>query len=213
MQNQKIKLNIDGSEREFDGSRTFGEISEELKTEMSPERVITEISVNGAPLDLNEETSIYHKPLSDLGNVDLKSRDVGDLFKDSLVMAPQICEALQLDCDDIQAFFAEEKVQEAHERIGEMTSLIEWLLQLISGVQMYGSEELKEMQFSHGTVLESVHRMEYLLAKLHKHLASSEFKDFSEILRGEFKHELGVWKTLFEEVSIDWTPRSLKRDS
>lgn len=207
------ELELDGELKGFDSNKSFGDISAEVKALVAPHRVVTEIIVDDKNVELDEELVLNETFFKDLGRVVLKTRDVNELFRDSLKMAPQICEALQMDCCDVEQFFVDGNLQAAQERVGEMTSLLEWLLQLISGLQSLGNEKIESMTFSQGKVMDSVNRMQFFLAKLHLNLAGQQWTEFRTTMNGDFKKEVGVWRMLFEEVSKTWTPRTSSLES
>ncbi len=206
-------LVLDGSQVSVDPAKTFSVISQELKRGLGPQRVLTEIVIDGRAIDLAEEEAMASKPLAELGDVVFKTRDVVELFKESLQLAPRICEALLMDCDDVENFFKANDMRQAQERIGELTSLLEWLLQLISGMQSIGGRKLEEMHYGEVSVVESVNKMQYLLGKLHLQLAGKQWDSFRECLGGEFKVEVAVWKRLFEDASQNWQPAPSDRAS
>ncbi|HYE74025.1 MAG TPA: hypothetical protein VEF04_11875, partial [Blastocatellia bacterium] len=194
-------LELDGSTQNFDAEKTFGVISEEVKRLLAPQRVLTEIVVDGRSIDLDEEEVLNQQLFKNVGTVVLKSRDVKELFGESLVLAPRICEALRLDCTDVDGMFERGEHAEAQDRIGEMTSLLEWLLQVLSGFQALTSDKIEEREYSKGKVIESFNRMQLLLTRLHLHLGSQNWTEFRAILRGEFQVEVQNWETLFNELA------------
>jgi len=206
-------LTVDGNSVEVESGKTFAMISQEIKRGLGPQRVLTEIIIDNRPIDLNEEESLSTKSISELGDVIFKTRDVVELFRESLQLAPKICEALLLDCDDVEGFFKANEMRQAQERIGELTSLLEWLLQLISGMQQIGGQSLEEMKFGDVSVSESVGRMQFLLGKLHLQLAGQQWDLFRETLGGDFRTEVTVWKTLFEVACESWNPQASARVS
>ncbi|MBN8555936.1 MAG: hypothetical protein J0L93_10865 [Deltaproteobacteria bacterium] len=206
-------LELDGQVQHFSPEMKFGEISEEIKTKLGATRVLTEIRLDGKSVDLEEEEVLNTKSFKDLGNIVFKTRRIDELFRESLLLAPKICEALRMDCGDVDGFLAKGEVREAHQRVSEMTSLMEWLLQLIAGMQSLGNDKLEDIQFTQGKVMDSVNRMQTLLASLHVHLAGEKWNEFRAVLQGDFFNEVGVWQILFEDVSKTWNPKSSLLDS
>lgn len=206
-------LTLDNQAMEVDGEKTFAIVSQEVKRGLGPQRVLTEIIIDNRPIDLAEEEELAHRTMKDLGEVTFKTRDVVELFKESLQLAPKICEALLMDCDDVEGFFAANDMKQAQERIGELTSLLEWLLQLISGMQSIGGQKLEEMRFGDVAVMESVNKMQFLLGKLHMQLAGKQWDLFRETLKGEFKSEITVWKVIFSDAAESWSPQPSGRAS
>lgn len=206
-------LMVDGSPLMVDAQKTFGVASQEVKRGLGPQRVLTEIIIDDRPIDLLEEESLQGKSISDLGNVAFKTRDVVELFRESLQLAPKICEALLMDCDDVETFFVANDMKQAQERVGELTSLLEWLLQLISGMQSIGGEKLEEMHYGDVSVIESVNKMQYLLGRLHLQMAGKQWNDFRATLKTEFRPEIVSWKSLFDGAAKNWNPRPSDRAS
>jgi hypothetical protein len=211
MEGQRREVEVDGQTMAVDATKTFGAISQEIRNQLAPDRVVTEIFLDGRAIDIVEEEDMNAKAVRDLGQLMVKSRQVNELFRESLQMAPRICEALALDCGDIQGFIQNQKIQDAKDRVGEMTSLLEWLLQLISGMETLGSETIETLTFSHGRVMDAVNRMQFLLAKLHLDLSSEKWSDFSATISGDFLKEVSIWKTLFTDISTTWQPRTDSR--
>lgn len=209
----QINVDLDGQVLAFGQNESFATISEKIKKDLAPARVLTEVLIDDRYIDLDEEENIGQKQIHELGKLGFRSKEVGSLLMESMKLAPKICEALQLECTDIDSFFEKGELQAAHERIGEMSALVDWLLQLISGLQSYGSADFRVLDTGHGNVFDSVKRMETLLSQLHLKLQVQEFDAFREILTGDFKEELGHWGKLFTEASTNWTPRSLQRES
>ncbi len=207
METKMKALELDGEAQEFDSFRTFGAISEEIRTRVAPTRVLTEIYVDDRSIDLEEEEILNRKLFRDLGRVIIRTRNVGDLFRESLQLAPKICQALKLDCEDIENFFAKGDGVSAQERISEMASLMEWLLKLISGVESYGTEKLEKMTFSGGAVISTVAQMQRHLTQLYTHMTRQNWDSFRGILQNEFKREVLTWEALFSELASTWTPR------
>lgn len=202
------QIEIDGKAVGFDPEKSFGAISQEIKMTLAPDRVVTEIFVNDKAVDLVEEEELNARVFKEIGDIKVRSREVHELFRESLQMAPRICEALTLDCSDVHNFISDNNLQSAKERVSEMTSLLEWLLQLISGVESLGNTKLEELTFSRGRVMDSVNRMQFLLAKLHLSLSGEKWEDFRTTMSGEFKTEVENWGALFTELANTWKPRS-----
>lgn len=203
-------LEIDGQPRQFDPEKTFGMVKEEIRQMLPTDRVVTEIFINSRPIDLVEEDELHEKVLKEMGDVSFKTRDVNELFRESLQMAPQICSALKLDCDDVEAFLNKQELDNVGERVTEMTALLEWLIQLIMGVQQLGATKLEDMTFSQGKVMDTLTRMQFQLVQLHFNLGAQNWPEFLKILQNDFKGELSVWETLFSELSRDWGPQASK---
>jgi hypothetical protein len=206
-------LELDGQIQHFDPNMKFGEISTEIKAKLGARRVLTEIIVDNKAITFTDEESLNDKSFRDLGQVVFKTRKIEELFRESLILAPKICEALRLDCEDVEGFLSKNDSQSAHERVAEMTSLLEWLLQLISGLQSLGDAKLEDLKFSQGKVMDSVNRMQHLLASLHLHLAGEKWDEFRAVLKGDFFNEVGLWQILFEDVSKSWNPNSILLES
>lgn len=207
MNENQIEIEVDGASVFVDGDSLFGNFSEELKRKLGPERVLTEIFVDNRAIDIDEEASLLDLSVKDLGQIRLISKEVGALLKDSLQLAPSICDALLLDCDDIEKLFAESSYIEANERIAELSSLVDWLLQMISSLQSYGNASFQEIKVESGTAVDAVTRMDELLRSLHSKLQSQDYPGFRDILKTSFKKELESWKTLFVKVAAEWTPK------
>ncbi|TVQ78616.1 MAG: hypothetical protein EA369_06320 [Bradymonadales bacterium] len=197
----------------FDSNVSFENLTERLKLEIGPQRVIAEVKLGTDFLGLDDEAKIAQQPLSKLGPLEFFTKEVTDLLKDSLQLAPRICESLALDCQDVLAFFEKEEFEAAHERIGEISSLVDWLLQCIVSLQSYGDESFKTLAVEEGTLVDSVRAMEKILKELHGHLSSQNYGPFLRILLGEFKPQIILWKALFEKAATSWTPRSSKSET
>ncbi|MDB5037895.1 MAG: hypothetical protein JWQ35_1423 [Bacteriovoracaceae bacterium] len=213
MEATQKQLQLDGEIKIFDPSKTFGVIAEEVRVGLPSDRVLTEIIIDNRPVDLVEEEELNKKEFSILGDVVLKTRQVDELFRESLTVAPRICEALQMDCDELENFLNTDKFQEAANRLTEMSALLEWLIQLVVGAQSLGDKRVEDMTFSQGKVMDSCTRMQFQLVQLHSNLADSKWDAFRKILKGDFKSELKIWETMFSDLSTNWTPRTSVRDS
>lgn len=207
MNENQVEIEVDGAAVLVDGDSLFGNFSDELKRKLGPERVLTEIFVDNRAIDIDEEASLLELSVKDLGEIKLISKEVGALLKDSLQLAPSICDALLLDCDDIENLFAESSFIEANERIAELSSLVDWLLQMISSLQSYGSSSFQEIKVESGTAVDAVTRMDELLRSLHSKLQSQDYPGFRDILKTSFKSELESWKILFIKVAAEWAPK------
>jgi len=205
---QLKEIKLDGENRFFDAQKTFGAIAEELKNVIAPKRVITEIFLDGQAVGLIEEEDLNKMKISELGEVELKTRNVSELFRESLKLAPQVCQAMRMDVEDIEGLFSEGQLQVAQERVGELTSLLEWLLQLVSGLQTLGVTKLEDMQFSKGPVMNVVTGMQEILVQMHEDLAAQRWEKFRTQLSGGFTTEIEVWETMFNDVSVSWVPQS-----
>jgi hypothetical protein len=210
--NQK-SLEIDGELRTFDAEKTFGVIAEEIRTSLPNNRVLTDIVLDNRPIDLVEELEINEKALKTLGQIVLRSRQVDELFRESLTSAPRICEALQNDCAELEKFIDEEKFTEATDRLTDMSSLLEWLIQLVVGAQSLGTERIEDMHFSKGRVMDSCTRMQFQLVQLHFQLGNGNWTEFKKILSGDFRTELKTWEILFSELAVNWNPKLNSRAS
>jgi hypothetical protein len=210
---QETTVQVDGEALPFDAETPFANITDELKKKIGPERVVTEIYIDGRSIDIDEEDRLQATALKEMGQLRFVTKEVGGLLKDSLNLAPQICDALSLDCDDIEQFFATGDFVSANNRVAELSSLVDWMLQMIASLQSYGTEDFRDMEFEGTSVLGAVKKMDQLLSKLHEKLQQQNFDEFRSTLKDEFKPELKVWKALFTEASSRWTPRSLQRDS
>ena len=213
MDAQMKSIEIDGELKEFDGTMTFGTISEEIRKTLTSDRVLAEIYVDDKSVDLAEEEQLNGRFFKDLGRVVLRTRKVDELFKESLQSAPGICHVLVQDCEDVEAFMADSKFDEAHERVIEMTALLEWLIQLVIGSQSLGDTERNKSQFTKPQLVESITRMQYQLVQLHFYLGSQNWDEFRKTLKGPFKTELENWRTLFDDLSAQWSPRASVRES
>jgi hypothetical protein len=200
-------LELDGESKIFDGSKTFATVSEEIRMALPPERVLAEIYVDDKPIDLAEEEMLNEKILNDLGRVVVKSRRIDELFKESLQSAPHICQVLQQDCIDVEGFLSKNDFESTHERVIEMTALLEWLIQLVIGTQSLGTTNVDAATFEKQKVSESITRMQYQLVQLHFYLGSQNWEEFKKILTGSFRSELSVWEAFFSEASMTWIPQ------
>ncbi len=200
---------VDGQEMHFESAMTFGSVSESLRVKVAPKRVLTEILVDGKPVDLAEEEVLRAKSLQDIGSVALKTRDVVELFQESLELAPRICDALSMDCADIESFFQAGDMRTAQERVSEMTALLEWLLQLVAGMQNLGGLKLSEMNYGGSPVSESMNHMEGLLAKMHVQMTAKDWVAFRATLQGEFAAGVSQWRRLFSDAAAHWKPRGV----
>jgi hypothetical protein len=207
MQTPFKSVMVDGQEMQFEGAMTFGSVSESLRVKVAPKRVLTEILVDGKHVDLAEEEILRAKSLEEIGSVALKTRDVVELFQESLELAPKICDALSMDCADIETFFQSGDMRAAQERVSEMTALLEWLLQLVAGMQSLGGLKLSEMKFGGSPVSESMNHMEGLLAKLHVQMTAKDWVSFRATLQGDFAAGVSQWKRLFSDAATQWKPR------
>lgn len=210
----QIQCELDGEFLTFEKTLSFGEVSDQIKQELAPQRVLTEIFVDGEVVDLDEEEKMLGQSISKLGSLSFRSKEVGSLFQESLKLAPSICEALILDVDDIDQFFDKGEELKANERVAELSALVDWLLQMISGLQLYGSDDsFQKIAVEAGTSVDSVKRMETLLKEMHSSLEAQQYDQFRATLTGGFKEELKVWKDVFTKASSCWTPRSLGLES
>ncbi len=206
-------LELDGVMKSFDPEKTFGDITEEIRTTLPEHRVLAEIIVDNKPLDIVEEEELNQTAFKALGQVIIRSRKVDELFRESLQSGPTICEALQMDCDDMEGFLEKQDYAQAQERLAEMSSLLEWLIQLVVGAQSLGDQKVEDMTFEGGKVMDSMTRMQFQLVQLHFHLGAGNWTEFRRTLSGDFKHEIGVWQKLFKNLATTWTPKSTVRDA
>lgn len=205
-----IQIDLDNEMVSFQADRPFGEVADQIKKNLGVDRVVTEVFVDDRFIDLEEEARLQSTPIAEMGQLRFKSREVGALIKESLDLAPQICEALSLECQDIDGLFEKQALGEAHERVGELSALVDWLLQLISGLQSYGKSDFRAMSLGTETPVQSVQRMEQILSQLHTSLMAKNFDQFRSTLQGRFAPEIKVWKQMFESAKSEWAPRSNK---
>lgn len=213
MEASQKTLEIDGQVKAFDPTKTFGAITEEIRTGLPTHRVLTDIVVDNKSIDLLEELDLNEKNFGLLGQVVLKTRQVDEVFRDSLNSAPLICRVLQVDCEDLENFIAVEKFKDATDRLQDMSSLLEWLIQLVVGAQSLGTQRVEDMTFSRGRVMDSCTRMQYQIVQLHFNLGSGNWDEFKKVLTGDFKAELKTWEIMFSEIATNWNPRPSTRES
>lgn len=206
-------LEMDGQIKAFDPEKPFGSITEELRTTLPNSRVLAEIIVDNRPIDLSEEEELNQKAFKNLGQVVIRSRRVDELFRESLQVSPRICEALQMDCDDMEQFIEKQEYTQAQERLAEMSSLLEWLIQLVVGAQSLGEKRIEELSFEGGRVMDSMNRMQFQLAQLHFHLGAGNWTEFRKMMTGDFKRELKTWESIFTSLAQTWTPNVTARES
>ncbi len=175
---ETITVTIDGASVQFAPGVLFSEASDAIKSKIAPERVITEVHIDGQFVDMEQELKMAAVPVGQLGELKFQSKEVGALIKESLEMAPQICAALPQECKDIDDLFEANKLTEAHERVGELSALMDWLLQLITSLQSYGENDFRTMAMKTGTPIDTVRRMETLLGKLHQCLIAKNYPSF-----------------------------------
>jgi len=209
----KIEIVLDGENLAFDASASFGAVAEQIKSSLAPHRVVTEIFVDGRSVNMEEEEMMILQSMKDLGQLTFKSREVGLLLKDSLQLAPQICEALLMDCDDIGGMIEKSEFLKANDRIAELSSLVDWLLQMVASIHSYGDDTSRMFEYEGQSLTDTVKRMESSLTKLHTQLQNKDYMAFKSVLQGEFRVELGAWQKMFTEVAKNWTPRILVRAS
>ncbi len=213
MESTLKSIEIDGELKEFDSNLTFGLISDQIRGSLSADRVLAEIFVDDRSIDISEEEQLNSQFVKDLGRVVLRTRNVDDLFRESLQSAPSICQVLVQDCDDVQTFMNNSQFEEAHERVIEMTALLEWLIQLMMGAQSLGDVEANREKWSKTDLMESITRMQYQLVQIHFYLGSQNWDEFRKALDGTFKSELTVWKSIFDVLAKQWSPRGVARES
>jgi len=213
MSQETVTVQLDDEQLNFDGTSSFASVSDQLKTKVAPNRVVTEVFVDERSLNIEEEEEIQSNTLRDLGSIRFCTREVSALLKDSLQLAPQVCEALYLDCDDIESFFDKSDFGAANERIAELSSLVDWMLQMVASLQSYGDGDFRQMPVGESTVIESVRKMDAILSQMYGFLQSQDFDSFRKLLKAEFKPELKVWQEIFTKASTHWTPRASTRES
>lgn len=206
-------LELDGTAQTFSGHKTFGDVTQEIRQSLAPHRVITEIFIDDRPLSLLEEERLNHCVLKDMGRIVFKTRFIHELFRESLKMAPKICEAILHDCEEIDQLFSMNDLQKAQEHIGDMMALLEWLFQLVTGIETLGKIPLNQMIMEGESILQIVNRMNAILEQMYTALNEQKFDPFRKIMKKEFFHEMNHWKELFKEASVTWLPRLSIRES
>jgi len=204
---KQIEVNVDEVACVFGDQASFGDVSESVKSQLPPGRVVTEVFIDDRFIDLEEEVSLQTIPMSKLGKVAFKTKEVGLLIRESLEMAPQICAALALECEEINELFEKQTLVEAHERVGELSALVDWLLQLITGLQSYGTGDFRNTKLKEGTAMDSVRRMETNLSQLHAALVDKNYQAFTKLLTSDFVNETKVWEEMFNKAREEWTPQ------
>lgn len=202
-----ISMDLDGKSFEMPGETSFSDVSKNIKNQVAPKRVLTEIYVDQKAIDLDEEERISKLPIAKLGKLRFVTKPVEELLKESSLTAISICEALKPECDEIDELFEKNEIVKAHQRVGELTALIEWLLQLMSSLHSYGGVSFGEHQISSGMIKDSAKGMEACLFQLHQSLGQKNYTQFRKDLKGRFQEEVSVWKEVFSAVSKHWTPR------
>jgi len=200
---------LDNQEFLFDAEISFGDAQREIKKKLESGRVVTEIFVNEKAIDLEEEGALENEKLKDIGTIRFKSREVGSLLKESMKLAPTICEALFQDCADIAELLHNSKMIEANERIAEFSSLIDWLLQMVSSLQSYGEGDFRQMTVGDGTALEVISRTDTLLKALHHELQMQNYESFRQILLNDFRPELSLWREMFVKADQEWIAKAI----
>jgi len=204
---KQIEVNVDEVACSFGDQASFGDVSESVKNKIAPSRVVTEVLIDDRFIDLEEEVSLQTIPMAKLGKVAFKTKEVGMLIRESLEMAPQICAALAMECDEINQLFAKQTYVEAHERVGELSALVDWLLQLISGLQSYGAGDFRNTKLTEGTAMDSVRRMESYLSALHGALVAKDYEKFTALLTTDFVAETRIWEEMFNKAREEWAPQ------
>lgn len=200
---------LDGQEFAFDPEISFGDAQREIKKQLQNGRVVTEIFVNEEAIDLEKEGSLENEKLKDIGSLRFESREVASLLKDSLRLAPSICEALFQDCSDISEMLQNSKMIEANERIAEFSSLIDWLLQMVSSLQSYGEGDFRKMKVGEGTSIDVISRTDGLLKALHHELQMQNYESFRHILMNDFRPELSLWHEMFVRAGEEWEAKAI----
>jgi hypothetical protein len=208
---QEIKVEMDDGVLSFSPTLSLQEVSDQIKNQLAPQRVVTEVFMDEKHVGLEEEMRLAFTPISRLGRLAFRSKEVGALIRESLELAPQICAAMEAECHEIKALFSKADLTEAHERVGELSALMDWLLQLITGLQSYGEKDFRSMSLKEGTPLDSVRRMESYLSRLHHHLSSKNFESFCELLVNDFLKETTSWTEMFQKACAEWTPKKIAR--
>lgn len=204
----QTSVQIDGSPLMVDSELSFETVAESVKGKIGPQRVITEVKIGSRFLNLEEEDRVAREKVKSLESIEFFTRDVASLLQESLSLAPKICESLAMDCTDIQSFFATGLLEKAHERIGELSTLVDWLLQCIVSLQAYGEKNFKSLKVDEGSLIDSVRDMEKILRNLHEHMMKQDFQAFEELLMGDFRSTVQLWQKLFTKASSDWIPRA-----
>jgi len=197
-----MEVYLDGEQVAVNSELSFQMLTEQLKAQVGPHRVISDVKLGERFVGLEEEDKLSSKSISSFQEpLEFFSKNIKSLLKESLELAPQVCEALLLDCKDVRQFFEEGNLESAHERIGEISSLVDWLLQCIVSIQSYGGLDLKTLAIEEGSLIDSVRSMERVLKDLHQKLSVHAHEDFQALLMGEFCEHIQLWKKLFEKAS------------
>jgi len=204
---REIEVNVDEVACAFGAQASFGDVSNSVKSQLPNNRVVTEVFIDNRFIDLEEEISLQPILMAQLGNVAFKTKEIGMLIRESLEMAPQICAALTMECEEIRALFEQQTFVEAHERVGELSALVDWLLQLISGMQSYGVGDFRDTKLNSGTAMDSVRRMESYLSQLHGALVAKDYPQFTDLLTRDFLAETKIWEEMFNKARVEWTPQ------
>lgn len=208
-----IQMDLDGSPFELAPTTAFHEASQHVKTQVSPKRVLTEIFIDHKPIGLEEEEKISNTPIEKLGKIKFISKPVEDLLRESAHIAASICDAMELECQEIDQLFQNDDLIKAHERVGEISALVEWMLQLMGSLHSYGHATFGEMKISSGNINDASKGMEACLIRLYGSLGQKDYEAFRTELKTEFQTEIQIWKEVFSAVSKHWTPQASKHDS
>ncbi|MGA0163420.1 MAG: hypothetical protein ACO3LE_04105 [Bdellovibrionota bacterium] len=206
-------LKVDNFELQLSPETSFEMACESVKSKIDQGRVLTEIYIGNKSLSLEDEEKISQIPIGRLEQITFVSKSIDALLRESSEMAVHLCDSLEVECQEIREIFESGDLPLAHDRIGELSALVGWLLNVMSGLQSHGEASFFDLEIQGQPVKEAVRGLEKALEKLHLALEKEDYSAFQNELQAGFMDEIRVWKEIFSKVSNHWSPQSVSSDS
>tara|TARA_R110000868_G_scaffold55424_6_gene172333 strand:- start:7322 stop:7972 length:651 start_codon:yes stop_codon:yes gene_type:complete len=145
MNNVVITINKKLSEKAVNNNATVSDVVNEiLSEEIHADQIISQISVNGEPLDVDQEDDIMPSRVGQFESIDFRLQSNIDLAFEALNSCNAYIDNIVSQISDLTVAYQECRVEDSNQLFAEVIEITDLFIQLVSRIQKTLRSHLQE---------------------------------------------------------------------
>lgn len=191
----QITINNRKIEKEISSAKSINAAMDFILSDIASEQeVVSDISINGKSISLEQEETVLNQPLSNYDSVDFTLRSSLDLAFDALDSCNAYIDLVIDKIHTLTGLYQENKIDEANAKFGEAIEIIDLFVQLVSRIY----RTLKSEQDGNITKSDTIQNLEIHLLSIMKAMVPAKEKEdiimLCDLLEYELVDNLTQWK-------------------
>jgi len=194
-----MRIYVDQLEQELDlhPGLSLGEIIDKLCTQkIAEDRVITHVRVNGQDVVEDENGLFPDMPSGAIDSLELKTELSRDMVFQGVSDAKTYLEKLIPGIEKAAELFRVGEETKAHDQYGLCMEGLNWLIQVLKGVQHIMGLDYREMAFNRVSVQSYIENLEHIVREMLTAQSDEDWVMLSDLLEYELSPILTGWKEI-----------------